>query len=141
MIALRIVVDTNVLVSAALEFEGLPRTALTIALTRPARLYVSQPILDEYAEVLARPALGIPKSARLRLLQLIRNRSTLVVRARSLQVTADPDDNIFVECADAARADYLITGNRRHFPSFWKGTKVISPHEFIAIVAPHLLRN
>ena len=139
MIALRLVVDTNVLVSAALKSEGLPRTVLTIALTRPARFYVSQPILDEYAEVLARPALGISKSARLKLLQQIRNHSFLVAPARCLDATGDPDDSIFVECADAARADYLITGNRRHFPSFWKGTKIISAREFIALAAPHLL--
>ena len=36
------------------------------------------------------------------------------------------------------RADYLITGNRRHFPAFWKGTKIISSQEFIALASPHL---
>jgi predicted nucleic acid-binding protein len=54
-------------------------------------------------------------------------------------VTGDPDDNIFVECADAARADYLVTGNRR-LPSFWKNTKIITPREFIGLAAPHLIR-
>ena len=34
-------------------------------------------------------------------------------------------------CADAARADYLMTGNQRHFPKFWKKTKVITSREFI----------
>jgi len=42
--------------------------------------------------------------------------------------------------ADAARADYLVTGNQRHFPKFWKKTKVITSREFISIVAPHLIR-
>ncbi len=50
----------------------------------------------------------------------------------------DSDDNKFLESADAGRADYLVTGNQRHFPKFWKNTKVISPREFIGIVAPHL---
>jgi len=54
-------------------------------------------------------------------------------------VTSDPDDNIFLECADAARADYLITGNLKHFPRFWKNTKIINSREFISLVAPHLL--
>jgi hypothetical protein len=35
-----------------------------------------------------------------------------------------------------ARADYLVTGNQRHFPKFWKKTKVITSREFISIVAP-----
>jgi putative PIN family toxin of toxin-antitoxin system len=141
VLALRLVLDTNVVVSAALQEEGFPRTVLTIALARPARLYISQPILDEFADVLSRGEFNVPRGQRLRLLQLIKNRSFLVSPYRRLEVTSDPDDNIFIECADAARADYLITGNQRHFPRFWKGTKVISPREFIEIAAPHLLRG
>ncbi len=141
MLALRLVLDTNVIVSAALREEGIPRIVLTIALAPPSRLYISQPILDEYADVLSRAEFDVPRGQRLRLLQLIKNRSFLVAPYRRLEVTIDPDDNIFIECADAARADYLITGNRRHFPRFWKGTKVITPREFIEIAAPHLLRG
>ncbi len=139
MIALRLVVDTNILVSAAIKPESLQRTAFLIAITRPARLYVSSEIVDEYAEVLARPELRISRGARLQLLDLIRTRAHLVAPRRRLTVTSDSDDNIFIECPDAARADYLITGNRRHFPAFWKWTKVITPREFIEIAAPHLL--
>jgi len=54
-------------------------------------------------------------------------------------MTADPADNMFVECADAARADYLVTGNLRHFPKFWKNTKIISSREFLTVIAPHLI--
>ena len=60
--------------------------------------------------------------------------------SRRVEVTSDPDDNIFVECADAARADFLITGNRKHFPAFWKNTKIVTPREFVSLVAPHLIR-
>lgn len=49
------------------------------------------------------------------------------------------DDSKLLECADAAGADYLVTGNQRHYPRFWKKTKVITPREFIDIVAPHLV--
>jgi uncharacterized protein len=140
MLPLRLVVDTNILVSAALNPDGLQRTTWLLALTKPARLYVTLPILEEYAGVLMRPHLQIRKSERLRLLQLIKNRSYLVPPVRRLAVTSDPDDNMFIECADVARADYLITGNRRHFPAFWKGTKIISSREFISLAAPHLQR-
>jgi len=139
MIGLRLVMDTNVLVSAALKPEGLQRTVLLIALTKPARLYVSKAILDEYSDVLARPELRIRKGVRLQLLQLVKNCGQLVAPRLRLQVTSDPDDNIFVECADAARADYLITGNRKHFPRFWKATKIVTPREFVDMAAPHLL--
>jgi putative PIN family toxin of toxin-antitoxin system len=139
MIPLRLVLDTNVLVSAALKPESLQRTALLIAITKPSRLYVTEPILDEYSEVLTRRELGIRKGIRLQLLQLIRNRCYPVSPRRKLEVTSDPDDNIFIECADAARADYLITGNLRHYPTYWKGTKMVTTREFIEIAAPHLL--
>jgi predicted nucleic acid-binding protein len=91
-------------------------------------LYVSRPIQEEYSEVLARE-LRIRKGLRQQLLQLIRNRCYTVAPTRRLEVTSDADDNIFVECADAARADYLVTGNQKHFPGFWKKTKVITARE------------
>lgn len=120
MIPLRLVLDTNIMVSAALKPDGLRRTVLLLALTKPARLYISGAILAEYATVLARPEVKIPKGLRQQLLQLIRTHAHHVAPVRRLQVTPDPDDNIFLECADAARADYLLTGNTRHFPKFSK---------------------
>ncbi len=140
MLPLRLTIDTNVLVSAALRPNNLQRTVLLIAVTKPARLYVSPPIQEEYREVLGRPELHIGKDARQQLLQLIRNRSFRVSRTRSLAVTSDPDDNIFLECAEAARADYLVTGNLKHFPRFWRNTKIVTSREFIALAAPHLVR-
>ena len=139
MIPLRLVVDTNIVVSAALKPDGLQRTVLLLAMTKPARLYVSDAILSEYREVLWRPELRIRKGLRRQLLQLIRNHSQLLIPSRLLRVTKDSDDDKFLECADAARADYLVTGNQRHFPKFWKKTKVITSREVISVVAPHLI--
>lgn len=139
MIALRLVIDTNVQVSAALKSEGLQRTAFLLAITKPARLYFSAAILEEYAEVLSRPELASRRGLQLQLLQLIKNRGHLISPSRHIDATSDPDDNIFIECADAARADFLITGNRKHFPAFWKNTKIITPREFVTLVAPHLV--
>jgi uncharacterized protein len=139
MLPLRLVIDTNVLVSAALKPAGPQRTVLLLAITKPARLYVPQPILAEYAQVLARPELGIRKGLRQQLLQLIKNHAYTIAPSRRLEVTRDVDDNKFLECADAARADYLVTGNQKHFPRFWKQTKIISSREFIGLIAPHLV--
>jgi len=139
MIPLRLLIDTNILVSAALKPNGLQRTVLLLAITKPARLYVTEAVLAEYSEVLARPEFKIRRGLRQQLLQLIKNHAQLVIPVRALQVAKDPDDNKFLECADAARADYLITGNQRHFPKFWKKTKVITFREFISIVAPHFI--
>jgi len=139
MIPLRLVVDTNVVVSAALKPEGLQRTVVLLAMAKPARWYVSAAILSEYGMVLARPELKIRRSLGRQLLQLIKNRARVIVPSRLPQITSDPSDNISVECADAARADYLVTGNQRHFPEFWKNTKIITSSEFLSVIAPHLV--
>ena len=138
MLSVRLVFDTNIIVSAALKPDGLQRTVLLLAMTRPARLYISAPILSEYRIVLSRPEFKIRKGLRQQFLQQIENISHLVSPLREVQVTSDPDDNIFLECADAARADYLVTGNSRHFPSFWKQTKIVTSREFVTLIAPHL---
>jgi len=139
MLPLRIVVDTNIMVSAVLKPDGLQRTVLTIALAKPARLYVSAAILSEYESVMSRVRLRILAAERRRLMRLLWDRAHLVTPRYRIRSTSDPDDNIFLECADAARADYLVTGNLRHFPGFWKYTKVVSSRDFIGIAAPHLL--
>ncbi len=139
MIPLRLVLDTTIVVSAALKPEGLQRTVLLLAITKPANLYISEAILAEYQVVLARPEFQIRRGVRQQLLQLIRSHAHRIIPSQPLEVTRDPDDNKFLECADAARADYLVTGNQRHFPRFWKKTAVITSREFISIVAPHLL--
>jgi predicted nucleic acid-binding protein len=109
-------------------------------MTKPARWYVPEAIVAEYALVLARPEIKIRKGLRQQLLQLIKNHAHVVVPSRLPQITSDPADIIFVECADAARADYLVTGNQHHFPKFWKNTKIISSSEFLSVIAPHLIR-
>lgn len=139
MVPLRLVIDTNVVISAALRPDGLHRTVVLLAISKPARWYVSEAIMAEYRAVMARPELKIRKRLRQQLLQLLKNRTRMIIPSRLYQVTSDPADNMFVECADTARADYLVTSNLRHFPPFWKKTKVINSREFLRIVAPDLL--
>src|SRR6266436_634676 len=139
MLPLRLVLDTDIVVSAALKPDGLQRTVFLLAITKPARLYVTDAIVAEYREVLARPELKIRRGLRQQLLDLVKNHAQIVKPSRPLRVAKDPDDDKFLECADAARADYLVTGNQRHFPKFWMKTKVITSREFINIVAPHLI--
>lgn len=139
MLPLRLVLDTNVIVSAALKPEALQRTVVLIAISKPARLYVSEQILKEYRTVLARPELKIRKGSQRQLMELLENRARVVSPSRSVHAASDPNDNKFLECADEARADFLITGNTRHFPKFWKATKIINSREFITLAAPHLI--
>jgi predicted nucleic acid-binding protein len=52
-----------------------------------------------------------------------------------VQACTDPDDDVFLECAQAAQAHYLVTGNLRHFPTSWEGTRVVSPRWLLDVLA------
>jgi uncharacterized protein len=138
MLPLRLVLDTNVVVSATLKPEGLERVSLVFALTAPARLYVSPDILEEYERVFSKPHLRLSPARIRQVMNLVKSRAVLVRPRQRLQVTPDPDDNVFLECAAEARVDYLITGNKRHFPRFWKSTKIVNARELLELIAPHL---
>jgi putative PIN family toxin of toxin-antitoxin system len=138
MLPLRLVLDTNVVISAALKPQGLQRTVFLLAISKPARLYMSEAILAEYRIVLARPELRIRRGLQMQFLDLLENRARLVSPSRPVRACSDPDDDKFLECADESRADYLVSGNLRHFPTYWKATKIVSAREFVSLVAPHL---
>ena len=50
-----------------------------------------------------------------------------------MRACSDPHDDIFLECAQAAEADYLITGNVRDFPAVWDSTRIVTAREFLDI--------
>ena len=134
----RVVLDTNVVVSAHLNPAGLERAALNWALSQG--FFVSETILKEYGDVLLRSKFKIDPGLASESLRLIRSRSTIVFPARTVTVSRDPDDNRFLECAEAAGADYFVTGNKRHFPTKYKNTRVVDAREFLDLIrpAPHL---
>lgn len=111
---------------------------LRLALAGTLRLCVSAALLVEYAEVLSHQKFSLDPERVRRSLAQIRVESRMV-SPRSLAVCSDPDDNRFLECATAARAGYLVTGNKRHFPKRWRGTKVVSTREFLEIIGSDLL--
>lgn len=137
MISLRLVLDTNVIVSAALKPKGPQRMVLVAATTKPASFYVSNEILAEYEAVLKRPEFALAKGRRFQLLQFIRSHARKVRPERRVKAAADPYDDKFLECAEAARADYLVTGNLKHFPKYWRNTKIVTSRELLEIVSQH----
>jgi predicted nucleic acid-binding protein len=94
--------------------------------------------LEEYQDVLAREKFGIEPALVEAALRLIKQTAGMVQSRGAVAASPDPDDNKFLECAEAAGADYLVTGNKKHFPSHWKKTKVVNAREFIEIITPDL---
>lgn len=64
-------------------------------------------------------------------LQAIREKSLWVRPAESVRVCPDPDDDVFLECARAAQANYLVTGNLKHFPASWADIRIVTPRWFL----------
>jgi putative PIN family toxin of toxin-antitoxin system len=137
---LRVVLDTNVVVSAHLNAEGYERHVLDLVLAGKLQSAVSDAILEEYEGVLRRPKFGIAPRHVGRSLRLLRNLAWVVRPRHRLEVTHDPADSRFLECADAFKADYLVTGNKRHFPKQWRQTQVVNARELIEWVVPELRR-
>ena len=132
--------DTNVVVSAHLNSEGYERHVLDLALARKFDLVVSDAILAEYEGVLLRPKFGLKPLLVSRSLRQLRKSSRRITPQRVLSVARDATDNRFLECADAAKADFLVTGNQRHFPRQWRQTVVVSAREFLEWMIPELRR-
>jgi putative PIN family toxin of toxin-antitoxin system len=138
---IRVVVDTNVVVSAALVDEGHSASILDLIANRLVLMVVSAEILAEYEEVLRRPRLRLAPARIRDMLAVIRKTSKVVRPQHTLAISNDDADNRFYECAEAGKAGYLITGNTNHFPVDRKGTRVVTPRQFIERVASTLARE
>ena len=129
-----VVFDTNVIVSALLKPGSIPSSLVSLVFSYELRLSVSEPILAEYREVLSRPVFGFDSQSLNRFLSELAKISETVHPRKTLALSPDEPDNRFLECALAAKADFLISGNTKHFPfAEFKGTQIVTPAEFAAI--------
>jgi putative PIN family toxin of toxin-antitoxin system len=128
---LRVVLDTNVVVSALLKPSGLENYVLRLGLGGAVKLCTSPAVFAEYTSVLARPRLKLKTEEIRIILEQLRKESKSVHTSQTLTVSTDEPDNRFLECAEGARADFLITGNKRHFPEQWKDTRIVTSREFL----------
>lgn len=114
---MRLVIDTNVLVSALLTPGRTAARLLGYMATGGLTPIVDDRVLAEYADVLARPKLSIAPAAAREMLAVIGTAGTHVLSAEVHLPFAipDPKDLPFAELAVRAHADGLVTGNDRHF--------------------------
>ena len=131
---IKVVLDTNVIVSAHLKPDGLERSILNLALFEHIHLYISTDIFAEYAEALHRSKLKIDADWADESLQLINAHAEAASPTGRLSVSPDEADNRFLECAEESEADYLVTGNKRHFPKHWKTTQVVNAPELLELI-------
>ena len=133
---MRVVLDTNVIVSA-LNFPGNERLVLELALRGRFEFLLSRFILEEVAGVLVRK-FDWDDERTAQVLQGIENAATVVDPPRLPEpIEGGHPDNRILECAVAASADYLVTGDRRHLLPIGEhqGTRIINAPRFLSVLA------
>ena len=129
----RVVVDTTVFISSF--FGGNPRKIIDLWKSGEITLCLSKPIIDEYIEILRRLGLQNEKEIE-ELLGLFAHGFHVVFTAKTPElhiVENDPDDNMFIECAVALKAGFVITGDKAlKAIEEYMNIKIVSPNEFLS---------
>lgn len=130
---MRAVLDTNTLISALL-FSGTASRLVPLWQARRITVLVSKAILQEYLRVLAYPKFHLSDQEIKELIEeeVLLFVETVRVRRHLAVVQRDPEDNKFLECAVAGRAEYLVTGDRdlRELGSY-RGITILMVGEFL----------
>jgi putative PIN family toxin of toxin-antitoxin system len=129
---MKIVLDTNVLVSGLLTPFGSSGEIVRMVSSGELILYMDARILSEYQEVLNRPKFKFDKEHVDILLNFIIKYGQFVSSKPLKNSLPDPDDEPFLEVAITGNVKSLITGNKVHYPySYREGINVLSPSEFL----------
>ena len=133
---MKIVVDTNVLVSATC-WTGTPRELLRLAFEGRFRAIVSREMFAEYIDVIHREKFSCFDGRALKRFTRILEESVEIIKAGPEQkvIAEDPSDDKVLSCAKAARADLIVTGDE-HLLKLrkWNGIRIISPRQTIEMI-------
>jgi putative PIN family toxin of toxin-antitoxin system len=137
---MRIVLDANVLVSALISGKGAPANIVAYWQEERFELAISPPILQELERVLHYPKLweryGLSEQQIRHFLHLLARQAVAVAPSQQLTVIeADPTDNRYLECALAAEAEVIVSGDR-HLLALgeYEGIQILSPAGFLAFL-------
>ena len=129
---MKIVVDTNVLVSGLLTSFGPSGEIVRMVFSGELLLYIDARILSEYQGVLHRPKFNFSKDHIGILIDFIKQYGQFISSSPLKNRLPDPDDEPFLEVAIAGKVRSLVTGNTVHYPSpLREGIDIFSPSEFI----------
>ena len=108
----RLVIDTNVLVSGIFFSRGNEAQILGQVLDGRSILLTSLDTLEELREVLARPKFQLTQPEAFAIFRMVLSRCEIIVNPEKARAKCrDPDDQKFLDCAIAGKADYLVTGD------------------------------
>ena len=131
---MKIVLDTNVLISGLFPNRTPPAIILELIIEGHLQVCYNASILSEYRGVSLRVKFNFNREHINLILNHIEKSGYLVPSYPINIILPDEDDIIFIETAIIGKADYLITGNIKHFPKKeCKNIKVVTPAEFLKI--------
>jgi len=113
--AIKVVLDTNILVSALINEFGKPRKIIDLFYDKTISVYYSYDIIEEYKEVLSRKEFDINTEKIGKIINAIRRIGIFIDPRKSIFEMADESDRIFYDTAKSAKS-WLITGNIKHYP-------------------------
>jgi putative PIN family toxin of toxin-antitoxin system len=125
----KVVVDTNVIISAAISNMGKPAEIVSMVLNKAVCLYYSTEIMAEYTDVLSRPKLKLEIAKQAFLLDGIKRVGMLITPLVSTVSMPDESDRIFYDTAKEAGA-ILVTGNIKDYPD---EDFIITPAKFLEL--------
>jgi putative PIN family toxin of toxin-antitoxin system len=129
---LRVVLDTNVVISSFLKPTGNPSRILRLILQGDLEIAINEQILAEYTEVASRPVFQLDRDKTEIVLGYLRSRAIQAPSLPGVPTLPDPSDEAFLEAALSTNADFLITGNKKHYPAgACKDVAVVTPAEFL----------
>ncbi|MGH9447585.1 MAG: PIN domain-containing protein [Terriglobia bacterium] len=82
--------------------------------------------------MLLRPSLRLDPGKVRHLLATLYEIAVVVKPTATVHASPHEEDNRFLECAETVEAEFLVTGNARHFPKRWKSTRVVNARELLA---------
>jgi putative PIN family toxin of toxin-antitoxin system len=131
---LKVVPDTNVLVSAATHV-GKPRERVDFALNGEVTLLVSMEILSEFKKDIAREKFKLSQSQQAVFIEFVSGLTSVVDVRSKFKAARDPKDNIVPNCAYDGRADYIVSGDRDLLAlGEFKEIKIVSVDEILTIL-------
>jgi uncharacterized protein len=131
---MKVVLDTNVIVSAVLTAHGVCAQILDMLTEGLFGIYVYDRILAEYDSVLRRPRLHLIPDDAAEVIEWIRSVAEPVGAIPLPAELPDPEDMPFLEVA-ASSGGILVTGNTRHYPKRSRGgVTILSPREFLELL-------
>jgi len=128
---MNVVIDTNVIVSALLNPYGNPAKILNLVINSELTFLYDVRILDEYNRILRRDKFGFARELIYPLIYFLKSEGISVTPNPSSVKFKDEDDKKFYETALSGNAEYLITGNKTHFP---EEKFIVSPTEFLDFI-------